>query len=306
MAGAHPRREEEWTLQSLGNYLQTIPTKKDFELYVSRLEDTYKQEIQILKLDIQGIGERVDDTERQASTLSSYVQDHHSALQYLLRKEEEHASHLDDIENRNRRNNIRVRGIPEIILHKDLDLTLQKIFASLMDSSPSNSIELDRAHRALGPRPSENDRPRDVICRVHYFKQKDQIMSAARSKGPVSLDGYQVNLLPDLSRRTLQLRRALKPLLEALKAQNVLYRWGYPFALFAHKGDKSATFRSLGDLPNILSTFSLPMISLPDWPKVPSLLDPPRFEQWQEVHKKKKKTSPTRSSAGSSSSASIT
>lgn len=58
MACAQQQAEEEWTLQSLGNYLQTIPTKKDFERYVARLEDSYKQEIQVLKHDIQGIRDR--------------------------------------------------------------------------------------------------------------------------------------------------------------------------------------------------------------------------------------------------------
>lgn len=79
--------EDEWTLQSLGKYLQSIPTKQDFEKYVTRLERTYKQEIQVLKVDIQDIGDRVNEVERQQADVSPCVQGHHSAIQYLISKE---------------------------------------------------------------------------------------------------------------------------------------------------------------------------------------------------------------------------
>lgn len=73
--------EEEWTPQSLGKYLQSINTKTDFEhVYVARPEDSYKQEIQVLKRDLQGIGDRVNEVERPQNDLSSCVQDHHLAI----------------------------------------------------------------------------------------------------------------------------------------------------------------------------------------------------------------------------------
>lgn len=299
--GAH-RREGEWTLQSLGTYLQSIPTKKDFEGYVTRLEESYKQEIRVLKHDIQDIGVRVDEIERRTNDLSACARDHHSAIQFLLHREEEHSMLMDDIENRNRRNNIRIRGIPESVATKDLDPTLQRLFAAILEVSTPTPIELDRAHRSLGPRPSDADRPRDIICRVHYYRQKEAIMLAMRSRNSIDFEGHPVSILQDLSRRTLQLRRALRPLLEALRERNILYRWGYPFALTARKENKSASFRGLGDLPHFLSTFELPVISLPDWPKSPTLLDPPRFEPWQDVSKRRKKSSPARSTASSSAS----
>lgn len=125
---------------------------------------------------------------------------------------------------------------------------------------------------------------------------------------PASLqfESSSVSLLPDLARRTLFLRRALKPLLEVLRANDVIYRWGFPFALYAHKGDRSATFRKLGDLPNMLSTFGLPMLDLPEWPRPHTLLDPPRFETWQTVSTKKRRPNSSSPSKDSTSSAAVT
>lgn len=213
---------EEWTLQSLGKYLQSIPTKHDLEQCVTRLESSYKQEIQTIKADILEVGDRVNDMEHQQTEVLTCVQSHHSAIQYLLSKEEEQASHLEDIENRNRRNNIRIRGIPESVLPKDIEPTLQRLFNVILSSPEGSTIELDRAHRALGPRPQEGDKPRDIICRVHHYKQKETIMRLARSSCPLQFESSSVSLMPDLARRTLFLRRALKPLLEVLRANDVI------------------------------------------------------------------------------------
>lgn len=137
-------------------------------------------------------------------------------------------------------------------------------------------------------------------------QETSAIMAAARSVTPLQFDGYKITLLPDLARRNLQPRRTLKPLLDALRDRNVLYRWGYPFALYAHKEEKTATFRKLGDLLNMLSTFGLPMIALPDWPWSSTLLDPPRFEEWQVVSKRRIKSNSPRSAQSSSPSTSVT
>lgn len=75
--------EEEWTLQSLGKYVQSIPTKKLKRISNFMSPDSYKQEMQVIKCDLQGSGERVDEVECQCADISSCVQDHHTAIQYL-------------------------------------------------------------------------------------------------------------------------------------------------------------------------------------------------------------------------------
>lgn len=45
-------------------------------------QDNYRQEIPALKQNIQGIGDRIEEVERQITDVSTCVQEHHSALQY--------------------------------------------------------------------------------------------------------------------------------------------------------------------------------------------------------------------------------
>ena len=60
-------------------------------------------------------------------------------------------SQLDDYENRSRRSNIRIRGLPGATGARDIIPTLQGIFKELLGLSPTETVEIDRAHRALSP-----------------------------------------------------------------------------------------------------------------------------------------------------------
>lgn len=79
------------------------------------------------------------------------------------------------------------------------------------------------------------------------------------------LDGTQITLLPDVSRRTLQMRRCMKPLLEKLGDQKITYKWGHSFHLIARKGGRSYTLRHPAEVPAFLSSLELPPVSLPNW-----------------------------------------
>lgn len=96
-----------------------------------------------------------------------------NSLQDTLQQQSKHLfllqQHIDDIENRNRRNNLRVRGLPESIQSSDLHNALTTFFNNILGRPPTAHIELNRADRALRPASGDKNRPRDVICRVHFF-----------------------------------------------------------------------------------------------------------------------------------------
>lgn len=50
--------------------------------------------------------------------------------------------------------------------------------------SPQRTVELDRVHRALGPRPNDPERPRDV-CHIQRYPQKELILRAAWEAGDI-------------------------------------------------------------------------------------------------------------------------
>lgn len=63
------------------------------------------------------------------------------------------------------------------------------------------------------------------------------------------------------------MRKAVKPLLEALREKEILYRWGFPFQIIVHHKGQKVIFWDIGDLPDFLNCLQLPKIDLPLWPR---------------------------------------
>lgn len=86
---------------------------------------------------------------------------------------------MDEQENKNRRNNIRIRGLSENVSSKDMIAVLQKIFQELAQDQEGKEFMIDRAHRVMGSKRPDPSKPRDVICKMHYAQDKDKIMLSA-------------------------------------------------------------------------------------------------------------------------------
>lgn len=115
----------------------------------------------------------------------------------------------EDHENRNCRNNLRICGIPESLPAANILPKLKRLFNNLLGTEENAEIEINRAHRTLGPKSQDPNQPKDILCRIHYFTVKELILRKARERVDILLDGYQVQLFSDLSKMTLDKRHAL-------------------------------------------------------------------------------------------------
>ncbi|CAH2327817.1 Hypothetical predicted protein, partial [Pelobates cultripes] len=174
------------------------------------------------------------------------------------------ALHLEDLDNRGRRCNIRVRGVPETAGGENATEVLSGLFKMLLQEEAPECFEFERAHRAARPRSIE-DGPRDLICCLHSFPVKELIMRKARERPEWTYRNSQVSLYNDLSPLTLEARRALKPVTTALRDRHIDYKWGFPFALLARHQDSWISARWPAEIPRFLETLDLPPIQITNW-----------------------------------------
>lgn len=253
-----------------------LPTKKDISDSAATIVNTLSKEIHDLKQRIDTVDSRVCEVETSTSLLESRM----SAMEkvhvdYKKRLILMQLS-IDDGENRSRRNNIRVRGLPEATSGSDLRATIVAIFNRLLDKPPTDELELDRVHRVQGPRRGDDPAPRDVLARVHYYTIKEEILQKSWTRGPLDFDGATVQLFPDLSRLTLRMRGQLRPLLEAIRSAGATYRWGHPFHLIVLKGTNSFVLRWPEQLPDLFGFLECPGFSVPNWLDFPITFNNPR------------------------------
>lgn len=155
--------------------LQALPTKNDIEAMILRLEETHRRDIQEVRGEVSSLADRVSSGETAVSSLEERV----SALEQARDLHRDTAIslqlHMEDVEDRSRRNNLRLRGIPETVSVEHLAEAVKNIFRTVLDEADTD-IELDRVHRTLGPRPTDPSNPWDVVCRLHRYLQKEAIL----------------------------------------------------------------------------------------------------------------------------------
>lgn len=74
---------------------------------------------------------------------------------------------------------------------EDIPLILESIFNGLLGTPISQTIKLDRAHRALRPK-GASTQPREIICFVHVFALTEHIIAKARVQRDITFAGASI------------------------------------------------------------------------------------------------------------------
>lgn len=190
---------------------------QDLRTIAEDIKDTLSAAISELRLDIRALSDRVLTVERVTERHDVTIRKAANRIDSHTLQMRDMQRHLEDLDNRGRHHNLRVRGLPEAIEGEQIAPTVTGIFNGLLNRPPHTPIDMDRIHRALRPKGRETDPPRDIICCIIDFKLKEEIIRQARSRPQILHDGRAIQIYQDLSGITLQHRRDLKPLLDALR-----------------------------------------------------------------------------------------
>lgn len=280
LAGS-PRRGTPTDSQSLQEELlrsivRDLPSRRDMDdLFNQRFEAQSRELKTMLSVELKPMQEtlarmagKLEQFEAELLKIQEKVVRVETEVQIQQRSMIDMALKIMDLENRERRGNIRFRGVPENIPQEALKDKISVICNYYLDRPADGTIEVDRVHRVAGPRNSSSSRPRDVLCRFHYYVDREAILQAAWSKGPFLLDGAQITLLQDLAGRTLAMRRTMKPMLEVIRQKGATYRWGFPFSLIIRKDGRVFSLKSPEQLPRAFSFLDAQPVDVGDWYQV--------------------------------------
>ena len=215
---------------------------------------------QELRKEIDQLGERTDTLEIKFDELTQYVhvlEEDNAAMKNTLSQLQ---LQQEDLENRERRQNLRIRGIPESVTDKELRPYLLALFVTLAPHIPDIDWRLDRAHRSLAPKPPSGSNPRDVVVRFHYYESKEALTVATRNKSRIDFKQAKIQIFNDLSPITLAKRRSFRPVTTHLQNHQVPYRWGFPFRLSVLKDGVQYSLRDLYESDAFTRNLGLPPI----------------------------------------------
>ncbi|CAH2292543.1 Hypothetical predicted protein [Pelobates cultripes] len=184
-------------------------TKADTSTIAQELRAALREELVGLRSDLTALEQRVDEVE----TAAQGCEDQHRATEVAVTRQGNLLITLrrqvEDLENRSRRKNIRIRGMPETETEEEpLHACLCALFTQILGEAAPEEIHMDRAHRALGPARRDGS-PRDVICCMTLQDQRDMIMAAAKDRPSILFRGGEISLYQDLSKEVPRMMRTL-------------------------------------------------------------------------------------------------
>lgn len=130
-----------------------------------------------IKADLQSLGARMDAIEQAVDESAARTNQNSTCTQSLQDQLENALSKIEDLENRSRRYNFRVRGIPEA--NTDISDTFKSLIKEIIPDIPDHKLELDRAHGVLQP-PRQDGVPWDIMVKPHFYRVKEEIMKRSR------------------------------------------------------------------------------------------------------------------------------
>lgn len=206
---------------------------------------------------IDDLGDRVNHVEQK---MGEFSEAHNGLVDAHGTLEEEVSAltaKLADLEDRNRRNNVKFRGVPESVSPAELSSYVQQLLKAVLPTSTTHDLVIDRAHRLPKPKALPDSIPRDVIARIHFFHIKEDLMQTARKMEQLPEPFHKVKLFTDLSQHTIRARQRLAPITSVLRQHRILYRWGFPTKLIISRNGSNLIINSLEDGPPVFKALGI-------------------------------------------------
>lgn len=191
-----------------------------------------KNTVASLNVTVDTQGRKIRDLEDGLTPVDSRVMDLERQYSDLVAENGKLQSRLDDMENRSRRQNIRVIGLPEKIEGSHPSVFMENLLLTVFGADNfTKPPEVDRAHRSLRPLDLTKP-PRAMIVRLHHYRTKELVLRLAwQHSGQLSYNGHKLSFYPDLSADLVQRRAAFIPVKKLLRQAGVTYSLVHPATL---------------------------------------------------------------------------
>ncbi|KAL1255601.1 hypothetical protein QQF64_013662 [Cirrhinus molitorella] len=137
-----------------------------------------------IKEDLNSTNKRIEEAEDRITEAEEQIKQTGEVLIELLKLQTQLENKLTDQEGRSRWDNFRIYGVPENSKNCSSTITfVEKLLKDGLHLDPSTELHIQRAHRALAPKPTDSARPRSIVVKFLSFKTKEDILGQVWRKG---------------------------------------------------------------------------------------------------------------------------
>lgn len=188
------------------------------------------------------------EAERRVGETEDSIRDQRASIHTLQVKVKALESRAEDGENRSRRNNLRIVGLPEGAEGQDPTTFTEHLLRTLLPQAQfSPHFVIERAHRMPPVRGPPGSPPRTFIFRLLNFQDRDLALHEARKVAELRFDNTKLMLFPDYSIDTQRLRRTFDQVKAQLRTKGLKYSMLFPARLRVIDSETTPYFTSPED-----------------------------------------------------------
>ncbi|KAK1904469.1 LINE-1 type transposase domain containing protein 1 [Dissostichus eleginoides] len=150
-------------------------------LILKELRDFRKdssQQLNGIKEDINKINKRMEEAEERIDAAETRINSWEEVVSGLVKLQVQTEAKLTDLEGRTRRENVRIYGVEEgaEAMTTSVIAFVEELLIKGLELPPS-TLQIERAHHALGPKPPAEASPRSLVVKCSSFKMKEDLLA---------------------------------------------------------------------------------------------------------------------------------
>ena len=192
-----------------------------------------KQQLNDIKFELTNVTRKIAAAETRIEETEDRVHNVEQVLNKMIKVINQQENKVLDQEGRSRRENLRVYNVPEGAEGLAMVEFVEKLLRDTLEIPQTTSLDIDRAHRALAPRPpgDREDKPRSIIIKFLRFKTKEEILRKAWGKKKVLFIGRLIYLDQDYPPAVLQKRMEYSDVKQVLRQRKIRFQTPFPAKL---------------------------------------------------------------------------
>ena len=180
--------------------------------------------------------ERLTEAETRIGTAEDQITSLTTLADTTQKQVQKFTSQIEELENRQRRSNLRLVGLPEGSENGDVRAFLMAWLPKTLDMEAGQPLTIEQAYRLGKPQTQEQlrsdvPRPRILMVKFLTYRDRDRVMKAARLKGDIMVDRSRVMFFPDLSTEVLRQRKLFDGVKQSLRQMRKEYGFMFPAKL---------------------------------------------------------------------------
>lgn len=238
----------------------TVSLAKVLEEIRDFRKDT-KEQLNDIKTEITSVNQKIAEAEVRIEKVEDRVQNLEQVLNKVIKVMHQQENKLLDYEGRSRRENLRIYNVPEGAEGSSMVDFVGKLLRDTLEMNPTAELDIERAHRALVPRPTgdRQDKPRSIIVKFLRYKVKEEILRRAWEKKKVFLNGRLIYFDQDYPPAVLQKRKEYTEAKRVLKQKNIRFHTPFPAKLRVFYEDGTRLYQTAEEATTDMKARGLPV-----------------------------------------------